>query len=139
MIIINDTPKTDVLVSIDKEIVYLRGLSDTLKLLRDNPDNYSEAEGYVHRNAVLKGIDHDVKKRINPRSTLLEIMDFSINQLLAWVPKLKDRISRSKTDTYDVETISFKEKGILDSIQAIDFFNRYSGIVLDIVITEANK
>lgn len=139
MIIINDTPKIDVLVSMDKEIVYLRGLSDTLKLLRDNADNYTAAEAYVQRNAVLKGIENDVKKRINARSTLLETMDFSITQLLAWLPKLKDRITRSKTDNYDVETITFKEKGILDSVQAINFFNRYSGIVLDIVITEAGK
>lgn len=139
MIIINDTPKTDVIISIDKQIVYLRGLNDTLSLLRDNADNYAAAETYIGRNAVLKGIENDVKKHIGARTSLLESMNFSINQLLTWLPKLKDRIVRSKTDTYDVETITFKEKGILDSVMAVDYFNRYSGLVLDIVITEANK
>lgn len=139
MIIINDTPKADVVVSIDKELVYLRGLSDTLHLLRDNADNYAAAEAYINRNAVLKGIEADVKKHIGARSSLLETMEFSINQLLTWVPKLKDRIVRSKTDTYDVETITFKEKGILDSVMAVNYFNRYAGLVLDIVITEASK
>lgn len=139
MIIISDTPKTDVLVSIDKELVYLRGLSDTLFLLRDNADNYAAAEAYIQRNAVLKGIESDVKKQINVRTGLLESMGFAINQLITWVPKLRDRITHSKTTTYDVETITFQEKGILDSISAINYFNRYAGLVLDIVITEASK
>ncbi|QZA70589.1 hypothetical protein AH04_108 [Erwinia phage AH04] len=139
MIIISDTPKTDVIVSIDKELVYLRGLSDTIKLLRDGSDNLAAVEGYIQRNAVLKGIEGDVRKHINSRSDLIGTMDFAINQLIAWVPKLKDRIIKGKTDTFDVETITFQEKGILDSISAINFFNRYSGVVLDIVITEAGK
>lgn len=139
MIIISDTPKTDVLVSIDKELVYLRGLSDTLLLLRDNADNYAAAEAYIQRNAVLKGIESDVKKQINVRTGLLESMSFAINQLITWVPKLRDRITHSKTTTYDVETITFQEKGILDSISAINYFNKYAGLVLDIVITEASK
>lgn len=139
MIIISDTPKTDVIVSIDKELVYLRGLSDTIKLLRDGSDNLAAVESYIQRNAVLKGIEGDVRKHINARSDLIGTMDFAINQLIAWVPKLKDRIVKGKTDTFDVETITFQEKGILDSISAINFFNRYSGVVLDIVITEAGK
>lgn len=139
MIIISDTPKTDVIVSIDKELVYLRGLSDTIKLLRDGSDNLAAVESYIQRNAVLKGIEGDVRKHINARSDLIGTMDFAINQLMAWVPKLKDRIVKGKTDTFDVETITFQEKGILDSISAINFFNRYSGVVLDIVITEAGK
>jgi hypothetical protein len=139
MIIISDTPKTDVIVSIDKELVYLRGLSDTISLLRDSSDNMSAVEVYVQRNAVLKGIENDIRKSIDSRSTLVGSMDFAIKQLLAWVPKLKERIIRGKTETFDTETITFKEKGILDSIAAINFFNRYAGIVLDIVLTEANK
>lgn len=139
MIIISDTPKTDVLVSIDKELVYLRGLNDTLFLLRDNADNYAAADAYIQRNAVLKGIESDVKKQINVRTSLLESMSFAINQLITWVPKLRDRVIHNKTTTYDVETITFQEKGILDSISAINYFNRYAGLVLDIVITEASK
>lgn len=139
MIIINDTPKTDVIVAIDKELVYARGLSDTVKLLRDTPENLIAVEAYIQRNAVLKGIEGDVRKHIDSRSTLVSTLDFSLNQLVAWLPKLKERITRSKTTTYDVETITFQEKGILDTISAINFFNRYAGLVLDITLTEAGK
>lgn len=139
MIIINDTPKTDVIIAIDKELVYARGLSDTVKLLRDTPENLTAVETYIQRNAVLKGIEGDVRKHIDSRSTLVSTLDFSLNQLVAWLPKLKDRISHSKTTVYDVETITFQEKGILDTISAINFFNRYAGLVLDITLTEATK
>jgi hypothetical protein len=139
MIIISDTPKSDVIVSIDKELVYLRGLSDTIALLRDNSDNMAAVEAYVQRNAVLKGIENDVRKQIDSRSNLIGTMDFAIKQLLAWVPKLRDRIVKGKTETFDTETITFQEKGILDSISSVNFFNRYAGLVLDIVLTEATK
>jgi hypothetical protein len=139
MIIISNTPKNDVLAAIDKELVYLRGLNDTLMLLGDNDDNLSAAESYVQRNAVLKGIETDIKKAIDSRATLVGSLRFSINQLIQWVPRLRDRIQKSRTDVFDAETISFQEKGVLDSIAAVNFFNRYAGLVTDIMITEATK
>lgn len=139
MIIISDTPKTDVIVSIDKEFVYLQGLLDTVRLLRDTPDNVLAAEAYIQKNAVLKGIESDLKKNIDSRTNLVDSLEFALKQLTLWAPKLKERVVRSKTTTYDVETITFKEKGILDSVSAINFFNRYAGIVLDIILTQSAK
>lgn len=139
MIIISNTPKTDVLAAIDKEIVYLRGLNDTLSLLADNSENLKAAEAYVQRNAVLKGIESDIKKGIDSRSTLLSGLRFSIGQLLQWLPRLRERIVKGRTDVFDAETITFQEKGILDSISAVNFFNRYAGLVADIVITQSAK
>jgi hypothetical protein len=66
-------------------------------------------------------------------------MNGVIGQLLVWAPKLKDRIVKNKTSIYDVETITFKEKGVLNAISSINFFNRYAGMVMDILISEANE
>jgi hypothetical protein len=139
MIIISDTPKVDVIVAIDKEGNYLQGMLDTIQLLRDNPDNIKAAEAYVQRNAVLKGIENDLKKGIDGRTDLISGIEYAIRQLVLWVPKLKERVVKGKTTTFDVETISFKEKGVLDSVSAINFFNRYCGMVLDILVTQATK
>lgn len=139
MIIISNTPKIDVIFAIDKEQNYLQGLGDTIQLLSDNPENLKAAEGYVQRNAVLKGIESDVRKGVSSTGTLISQINFSLIQLNTWLPKLKDRVVKSKTNVYDIETISFKEKGILDIISSINFFSRYAGMVLNILITESDK
>jgi len=91
------------------------------------------------KNAVLKGIENDLKKQLNSRASLLESLSSVINQMLLWGPKLRDRIVKNKTTVYDIETVTFQEKGILDIISAFNFFNRYASIVLDIIITETDK
>lgn len=139
MIIISDTSKIDVIAAIDKEGNYLQGLLDTIQLLGDNAANLQAAQAYVQRNAVLKGIENDLRKQLDSRSDLITAITYAVKQLITWTPKLKDRIVKSKTSVYDVETINFREKGILDSVSAIGFFNRYASIVLDILITQAGK
>lgn len=139
MINISNTPKVDVIVAADKEATYLQGLMDTLQLLRESPENITLVENYIQRNAVLKGLENDLKRNLDSRATLLSAMSFAIGQLSVWAPKLRERVVKSKTSTYDAETITFREKGILDAISSLNFFNRYAGMVLNIVLTQADK
>lgn len=139
MIIIKDTPKSDVLVGIDKEINHVQGLSDTLKLIEDSPETKANVEAVINSNAVLKGLDNDTRKFINPKTNLLDSLNFAVRTLSLWLPKLRDRIEKSQVKVFDTETLSFKEKGILDSVSSINFYTKYATMLLDIALTQANK
>ncbi|QYN79987.1 hypothetical protein PQD71_gp094 [Kosakonia phage Kc263] len=139
MIIINETPKLEVLVAIDKESAHVKGLLDTIHLLKDSPENIAAVNGYIQKNAVLRGIENQLKKGLNPHADLIDSLEYAAKQLDMWLPKLRDRVLKSKTSVYDVETITFREKGILDIVSALNFFNRYATMVLNIVLTQAAK
>lgn len=140
MIIINETPKLDVIIAIDTEAANVQGLSDSFALLKDSgPEVYALAVAAVQKNAVLKGIENDFRKTLGPSFTLLDTIEDALGQLKLWLPKLRARIEKSPTKVYDKETISFKEKGILDTVSSLNFWNRYATMVLDIVLTQANK
>lgn len=140
MIIISETPKTDIMVAIDTESANIQGLSDTLALLKDSGnDIWKMAEAVVQKNAVLKGIENDLRRSIHPTATLLGSIEDATTQLKLWIPKLRVRIEKSPTKVYDTETITFKEKGILDTVSSINFWNRYATTVLDILLSQANK
>lgn len=140
MIIISETPKLDVLIAIDTEIATVAGLRDTIDLLKDgDPENMKLVEEAVQKNAVLKGIENDLKRGLSTSVTLVGGIEDALDQLNLWLPKLRDRIVKSPTKIYDKETITFKEKGILDSVSSINFWNRYATMVLDILIDQATK
>lgn len=140
MIIISETPKMDVLIAIDREAATVSGLRDTLDLLQQgDPDNMKLAEATIQKNAVLKGIENELKRTLSPSMTLLGGIDDALNQLNLWLPKLRDRIAKSPTKIYDKHTISFREKGILDTVSSINFWTRYAAMVLDVVIDQSTK
>ncbi|AEV89544.1 putative virion structural protein [Pseudomonas phage OBP] len=140
MIIINETPKGDVVEAINDELDHVTGLRDTLSLLNDSGKaNVDTLEGYVQRNAVLKSIESQLKQSLSPRATLISALENSTEQLALWIPKLSDRINKGSTKVFDRETVTFKEKGILDIVAGINFFNRYATMVLDILLSQANK
>lgn len=140
MIIISETPKLDVLVALDREAATVSGLRDTIALLKQgDPDNLKLAEAVVQKNAVLKSIENELKRTLSPSFTLLGSIEDALGQLNLWLPKLRDRIAKSPTKIYDKETITFKEKGILDTISSVNFWTRYATMVLDIVIDQATK
>lgn len=139
MIIISETPKLDVLNAIDKEAAHVKGIIDTIQLLKDSPENVAAVEAYISKNAVLRGIESQLKKGLNSHATLIGSLHYAANQLDLWIPKLRERILKSKTSVYDAETITFREKGILDTVSALNFFNRYVTMVLNVVLTMAAK
>lgn len=136
---IKETSKVDIIVAIDFEQSHLRGLADTISLLKDSPAALAAAEAYIPRNAVMNGIYSDLKKYISPRVEFIGSIEYAINQLLKWIPSLKKSVMDSKTSVYDDHTLTFKEKGILDIFASINFFNRYTTLLLDILITQADK
>lgn len=140
MIIINETPKGEVIEALDNELNTVLGLRDTIKLLVDSGSaNLTAVQSYVQRNAVLKGIENSLKTSLSPRATLLDTIESTAEQLTLLLPKVSDRISKGSTKVYDRETITFKEKGLLDLVSAVNFYNRYATMVLDILLTQATK
>lgn len=140
MIIISETPKADVIEAIGDELDHVLGLSDTLQLLKDSGSNdVATLEAYVQRNAVLNGIEKQLKTTLSPRADLINTLGNALDQLKLWIPKLQDRVNKSNTKVFDRETLTFREKGILDLVAGVNFFNRYATMVLDILLTQANK
>lgn len=140
MIIISKTPKMDVLAAIDRERSLCQGMLDTIQLLKDTgPDTLAKVSSVIENNAVLNSIQKELKRTRAPQATLLGDLEEALNQLSMWLPKLRVRIEKSRTSVYDSETITFQEKGILDTVSAINFFTRYGSMVLDVVLTQANK
>lgn len=137
MIIIKETPKADVVVAIDTEINNVNSIKDTLVLINDMSDEaIKNMEAYIQRNAVLKGIESQLKRSLSPRADLLGSIRYAADTLAIWLPKLRELIVKGNTKIYDSETITFKEKGILDSISSVDFWTRYAVTVLDILLTD---
>lgn len=140
MIIISKTPKMDVLAAIDRERSLCQGLLDNIQLLKDTgSETFAKVEGLVEKNAVFNSIQKELKRVMNPRATLLHETEGALRNIVLWIPKMRSRIEKSRTSTYDKETISFREKGILDAVASINFYSRYASMVIDILLTQAHK
>lgn len=136
MILIKNYSKSDLLLTIDRELNHVVGFKDSMKLFKEILGGYNTLGTYVEYNAVLKGIQSKVKSKIGSNFDLLSAIEMGVNNVASVLPELRKQVSTSSTKTYDGETITFKERGILDTISAINFFNRYTNMVLDILLTQ---
>ena len=136
MILIKNYSKSDLLLTIDRELNHVVGFKDSMKLFKEILGGYNTLGTYVEHNAVLKGIQSKVKSKIGSNFDLLSAIEMGVNNVASVLPELRKQVSTSSTKTYDGETITFKERGILDTISAINFFNRYTNMVLDILLTQ---
>lgn len=136
MILIKNYSKSDLLLTIDRELNHVTGFKDSMKLFKEVLGGYNSLQSYVDHNAVLKGIQSKVKSKIGNNFDLLAAIEMGVNNVAAVLPELRKMVETSSTKTYDGETISFKERGLLDTISAINFFNRYTNMTLDILLTQ---
>lgn len=136
MILIKNYSKSDLLLTIDRELNHVVGFKDSMKLFKEILGGYNTLGTYVEHNAVLKSIQSKVKSKIGSNFDLLSAIEMGVNNVASVLPELRKQVSTSSTKTYDGETITFKERGILDTISAINFFNRYTNMVLDILLTQ---
>lgn len=140
MILIKNTKKEDIAFRLESEANFVAGMRDTLQLLtKIDVNQKKQMEDYIHTNAVLKGIDANFRRLIHQRVGILEAIVDATSKLETWIPKLQERLKKSATKTFDTETITFRERGILDAISAINFFNRYSSMIVEILLEQANK
>lgn len=140
MILIKDTKKEDVVLRLESESNFAAGLADTLQLMKGlSADQAADMDSYATKNATMRSIDAGVKKGIHNSISTMDAIATALTNLSVWVPKLKERLKKSATKTFDTETITFRERGILDVISAVNFFNRYTSIYLDILLEQANK
>lgn len=140
MIIISKTPKMDVLAAIDRERSLSQGLLDTIQLLKDSgAETLNKVEGLVEKNAVFNSIQKELKRTMNPRATLLHETEEALKNIVMWLPKLRVRVEKSKNTVFDKETISFREKGVLETVSSVNFYTRYASMVIDVLLTQAHK
>lgn len=138
MLHIKDTRKGEVISVIEREQNYLIGLKDNLVMLSDVKNEIKdEMIRTVNQNAVLKSVYMQVKKGLNTQTDLIRIIGFGIENIELWMGRLKNLVDKSSTQVYDEHTVTFKERGILDAISAINFFNRYTTMVIDVLTTMA--
>ncbi|UOX39608.1 putative virion structural protein [Aeromonas phage ZPAH34] len=136
MLHIKDTRKGEVINVIEREQNYLVGLKDNLVMLSGVSDKVKdEMMALINQNAILKSINGQVKKGLNSQTDLIRIIGFGIENIELWMGRLKDLVNKSSTQVYDEHTVTFKERGILDAISAINFFNRYTTMIIDVLTT----
>lgn len=140
MILIKDTKKEDVILRLQTEINYVDGLIDTIKLFNKvNLWEFANMEEYVHRNAIIRSIDQGFKKGISQKIDPVDAISGALYTLKTWLPRIMVRLKKSDTKTFDTETITFQERGVLDTISAVNFFNRYATMFLDVLLENGNK
>lgn len=140
MILIKDTKKEDVVLRLESESNFSAGLVDTIRLLNKiHPDQWATMQDYTQKNATMRSIEAGVKKGIHAKLSTVDAIAAALSNLGIWLPKLRERLAQLPTKTFDTETITFRERGILDVISAVNFFNRYTAIYLDILLEQANK
>lgn len=138
MIHIKDTKKAEVILVLDREQNFLTGLKDNLVILNGvQGDAHADIAQFIRQNATLKSIDTQIKKGLNIQSDLLKVVYYAIENVELWLGRLREQISKSSTQTYDANTVTFKERGILDAISAVNFFNRYTTMLVDVLTTHA--
>lgn len=134
MIHIKNAKKSEVLVTLENEANFLVGLNDNLTMLMEvGGKAREEMDKILVQNAVLKGITQTVRKEVNGHFDLLTGIKYAVENLNLWIIKLREQFNRLNTKTFDDETLTFRERGMLDGLSAINFFNRYTTMVLDIL------
>lgn len=140
MILIKDTKKEEVILRLQNEISYVDNLIDTINLFNKiDPAQQAAMQEFISHNAITKAIDQGLKKAISPKITPVEAISGGLYTLKSWLPKVLNRLKQSKTKTFDTETVTFQERGILDTISAVNFFNRYATMFLDVLLEQAHK
>lgn len=138
MLRIKNVKKADTLATLSAEINFLTGLKDNLTEIQNLPE---EALDPVHtvisRNAIIAGIEKGSRKAIPGNPDLLDVISHALTGLTIWAGMLEGALKGAKSQTFDTETITFKERGLLDAISAINYFNRYTDMLLDVLTTSA--
>lgn len=138
MIRIRNTKKTDVLTTLSVEINFLVGLRDNLQELRNLPASVQADIGEAFkRNGIIAGIEKKVRKEVPGQADFLETLSYSLTGLTIWLGMIESTLKGSKAQVYDSETMTFKDRGLLDAISAVNFFNRYTDMLLDVITTYA--
>lgn len=137
MIVVKNTDLPMVLKNINIEKEFLLGLKDSLALIHQSePAVKDEIEAYIKNNAVLNGIATKAQREISSRHTLLETLDFGLNNGIALLDYIAQQFSASKVKVFDTATISFRQKGMFDWISSINFFGKYTSKLIDVVLTQ---
>lgn len=137
MIHIKNAKRTDVIAALETETNFLIGLKDNIVMLRDISGTAGDdVKKAIETNATLKSIVSGLRREIH-NADLLTALQYAIENLQVWGARLKEIITKSDTKVWDDSTITFRERGVLDAISSINFFNRYADTVLNVLLTAA--
>lgn len=137
MIIVKNTDLSAVLKNINIEKEFLLGLKDSLALIHQSEEGVKEEiTAYIKNNAVINSIATKAQREISSRHTLLETLDFGLNNGIALLDYISQQFSAGKVKVFDTATISFRQKGMFDWISSINFFGKYTSKLIDVILTQ---
>lgn len=139
MIVIQETPKEQIEMIINAETITIDGAYNALMIVKEGEEGgLKEALKSIEKNSVLNGIQNQIKRsrgNVDLVSALIHALDTS-SALLKYADNY---IKTSKTRIYDDNSLTFKDKGVLDWVSTINFFGRYTSIILNIILSEPGK
>lgn len=137
MIVIKNTQLDVILRNIDVEKTYLNGLKDSIGMIQSaSPEVQSEVFNYVRHNAVFNSIAEKAKREISSRFDIFQTMAIAIDNAIALLNDITQRLKSANIKVYDNAVITFRQKGMFDWINAINFFGNYSGKFIDVSLTQ---
>lgn len=138
MIVIRNTTKDQVINVIrNTEVVNINGLSDNIELIKLSSKEVTESiQKYIQQNAVIKGIETNIRNNISNRSDLLQGIEFALGNADKLLGIILQYFKSTNTKIFDTSTITFKEKGMFDWLNAINFFSRYTATILDLILEQ---
>ena len=137
MIIVKDMSKDTLLKAINAEKITIQGLTDILGSIKEADKAVrSDLFDYIKRNAVINSISEKAKKEVSSRADFFETLTFACNNAQLLLTYIENYFKKAKNNVYDTETITYKEKGMFDWFNAINFFGRHSTTLLNIILEQ---
>lgn len=137
MIIVKNAEIGNITKIITVERTYIESLRESVEMIKaSDPAVLKEIFEYIQKNAVFNGIADHVRREISGKHTLFDAMTFALDNAKVVADYVETKLKKSGTKIFDTATITYREKGMFDWLNAISFFTNYTSKVIDITLTQ---
>lgn len=137
MIVISNTNISAILKNIDAERTFLEGLKDNVGMLqKSSKDVLKDIFEYIRRNAVFNSISEKARREISAKHDIFQTINFALSNGIDLLNEIENRFKKSNTKIFDTSTITYRQKGMFDWINSINFFSNFSSKFIDVCLTQ---
>ena len=130
--------ETEIIGSLQIIQVGLKDLNDNLNRLRiDEINLIPYSEQWVVTKSIMKTI---YKSGVVPNSyTIIDVIQYGLESGLKVVEELIARVKAYRAKVWDGSVITARQANILNTIEHLNFWNDYSYMLLDVLITQYSQ
>lgn len=137
MIVIKNTDVETVVKNIGAERTFLEGLKDNLGMVQNSSDDVLQGIfEYIKHNAVFNGISERARREISAKHDFFQTMSFAVDNAIMLLNDIETRLKKTRVKVFDTATITYRQKGMFDWINSINFFSNYSSKLIDVCLTQ---